>query len=146
MSAVLTGRATIFNFAGNVAFTGAGTFVKENGEVMDEFDLKEFTDENDDPMTLVASKQKKRFKFQFTPIAAAGASNTLANAALSLEPPAMLAAVTLTLFKIASMNTATWVYSGGWKLAFKKGDLATYDLEIIRGEANDLSANRTVIT
>jgi hypothetical protein len=105
MSAVLTGRATIFNFAGNVAFTGAGTFIKESGEAMDEFDLKELTDENNDACTKIASNQKKRFRFQFTPIAAAGASNTLVNAALSLEPPAMLAAVTLTLFKCASLNS-----------------------------------------
>lgn len=145
MSAALTGRATIFNFAGNVAFTGAGTFIKENGEAMDEFEVKELTDENNDALTKIGSNQKKRFRFQFTPVAASG-TNTLANAAASLEPPAMLAQVTLTLFKCASLNTATWVYTGGWKLAFKKGDLATYDMEIERGEANDISGNRTVIT
>jgi hypothetical protein len=144
-NAVLTGRATIFGFIGDIAFTGAGTFVKNSGEVTDEFGLTELTDDLNDPITLVASGQKKKFKFQFTPIAASG-TNTLANAAGSLAAPAMLAAVTLTNFKAAAVNAATWVYVGGWKLAFEKGGLATYELEIMKGEVNDLSTNRTVIS
>ncbi len=128
----------IFGFAGGVAFTGAGTFIKQSGEITHQYQLDEIVDDDNEIVTLIHSKEKYEFTFLFTPRAATG-TNTLANAAASLEPPAKGAAVTLSTFKLASANAADWVYCGDWKLAFDQKGIATYSLKIMRSPNNNLS-------
>jgi hypothetical protein len=139
MASNQTGRATIWGFAGGVSWTGIGTLYKESGEFESEFKLDELRDDDNEPQGFIASGELYIARLVFTPVAASG-TNTLANAALSLEPPAKLARVTLTSFAWAAANSATWVYAGGWKLAFKKDGLASYELMIKNSPLRDLSA------
>jgi hypothetical protein len=148
-TAALTGRATIFGFIGDVSFSGIGTLFKESGEFEDDFVLDEVTDDLNDPTTLIGSKRVYNAKLMFTPMAASGGSggtNTLASAASSLAAPAMLAPVTLTNFKWCTANSANWVYVGGWKIAFKKNGVATYEMNIRMGVANNLAVQRLDIS
>src|SRR6185436_18813817 len=100
MAAKLSGRATIFGFVGVVAWTGiatfnAGGYLNDSGEFSDDFKLDEVMDEFGDTVTLIGSNRKFKASINFTPVADTG-TNTLADAATSLEPPEMLSPVTFT--------------------------------------------------
>ena len=150
MAAKLSGRATIFGFVGVVAWTGiasfnTGGYLNDSGEFSDDFKLDEVMDEFGDTVTLIGSNRKFKASINFTPVADA-ATNTLADAATSLEPPEMLSAVTFTGAKWASAATLKWVYVGNWKLAFKKDGVATYSLDVLAHRTNDLSTPQVTIT
>lgn len=149
MAAKLSGRATIFGFAGTVAWTGIATFntggyMNESGEFSDDFKLDEVTDEFGDTVTLIGSNRKFKASINFTPVSDTG-TNTLADAATSLEPPAMLSPVTFAAAKWATAITLKWVYVGNWKLAFKKDGVATYSLDILAHATNDLSTPQVTV-
>lgn len=139
MASKQTGVAVIFGFPGGVAFTGAGTFFNESGEFSHQVQLDEIRDEDNEVRTFIHSGELYEGRLLFTPRAAAG-TNTLANAATSLAPPAKGAQVTLSSFKLAIANAADWVYVGGWRVAFRKNGVATYELFIKKSPNNDLSA------
>jgi hypothetical protein len=150
MAAKLSGRATIFGFAGTASWTGVvsfntGGYLNDSGEFSDDFKLDEVMDEFGDTVTLIGSNRKFKASINFTPVADSG-TNTIADAALSLDAPAMLSAVTLASFKWASANTLKWVYVGNWKIAFKKDGVATYSLDILAHATNDLSTPQVTIT
>jgi hypothetical protein len=136
MASNQTGRATIFGFPGSVSWTGIGTLYKESGDFSSEFKVDRLMDEDNEPQGLIASGEMYKATLQFTPVSN---GSTLAGARLSLEPPAKLARVTLTGFDWSGANSAQWVYTGGWKIAFKKDGIATYSLNIERSPLRDLS-------
>ena len=137
-----TGKATVFGFpgftGGDISWTGIGTLFPQNFDFNDEFELTELRDQDNEVQTYIASGRIYMAKLNFAPVAASG-TNTLDNAKLSLPPPAMLARVTLANFPWAAANTATWVYTGGWRLAFTKNGVATYEMEIRMSPDRDLS-------
>ncbi len=146
MASKITGIAVIFGFAGGVSWTGIGTLVNEGGEFEHNVQVDEVTDEDNEIISLAHSRESYDATLQFTPRAAAG-TNTIANAATSLAPPAKGAVVTLGAeagggavnFKLAIANSNQWVYVGGWKTVFKKNGIATYELKIKRNPNKDLS-------
>lgn len=137
-----SGRATIFGFSGfdgtGISYTGIGNLFPQNFDINDEFKLDELRDQDNEVQSFIASGRIYVAKLNFVPVADSG-TNTIVNARLSLEPPAPLARVTLTNFPWAGANSATWVYSGGWRLAFTKDGVATYELEIRKSPDRDLS-------
>lgn len=147
--AIGTGRATIFGFPGGVSWTGIGTLYKQSGEFSDEFDKSEVKDDVGKTRGLIACDRKYRAKLVFTPVAASG-TNTIANARLSLVPPAELAAVQLTGFdwSLANYVDATtglkWVYDGGWKISGQNNGVWSYELNLMASDDQtiDLGANR----
>lgn len=141
-----SGRATIFGFKGGVSWTGIGTLFKENGEVVDTFEDIRLKDDFGKTKGKISNDRIFKFKFLFRPVAASG-TNTVANARLSLEPPALNAAVTLggggndfdwSIANNAASGGLKWSYAGGWKLAFTNNGIATYEMEI------EASADSTV--
>jgi hypothetical protein len=136
MASNQTGRATIFGFAGTISWSGIGTLYKESGDFASEFKLDRLMDEDNEPQGFIGSGEMYKAGLLFTPVSS---GSTIAAAKLSLEPPAKLARVTLTSFAWATANSATWVYVGGWKIAFKKDGLATYALNIEKSPLRDLS-------
>lgn len=138
MASKQTGVAVVFGFPGNVAFTGSGTFFQESGSFEQDIKIDEVRDEDNELRTLIHSGETIEGNLMFTPRAAAG-TNTLANAKLSLAPPAKGAQVTLTLFALAALNAADWVYVGGWKIDSKKDGVTTYAMKIKRSPNNDIS-------
>lgn len=121
--------AVIFGLAGSISASGIGSFFQESGDFTHDFKVDEVHDGDNEVKSLIASGGMYTGNLLFTPRANANANN-IANAAASLEPPAKLAAVTLSGFKLASANHGRWVYTGGWKVAFKKDGVATYALKI----------------
>ncbi|HWN09769.1 MAG TPA: hypothetical protein VNO50_10960 [Pyrinomonadaceae bacterium] len=140
-----SGIATIFGFPGysvnatDWTWTGIGTLFPQNFEFRDDFKLDILSDQDNEPQTVIASGQLYIAKLNFTPRAAAG-TNTIANAKLSLAPPTPIARVTLANFMWAGANSATWFYAGGWRIAFTKDGIATYELEIRKSPNRDLTA------
>lgn len=144
MASKYTGVAVIFGFPGTVAFTGSGTFIKESGDLEHDVQIDEITDDDNELVTLLHSKESYIFTLLFTPRAASGSSTSRASAKASLAPPAKGAQVTLSGFDSGTLvNTSDWVYVGGWKLAFKKNGVASYSLKIRRSPNNDISAQPT---
>jgi hypothetical protein len=152
MSSLVKGVAVIFGFKGGVNFVvGAAAALRnlfnESGEFSHDFQVDRVQDEDNEYRSLIGSGELFKAKLLFTPRAVAG-TNTLANAAASLTPPDMLSTVILGAaagtgavdFKLSLANASTWVYVGGWRVAFKKNGVATYELEIERSANNDLSA------
>jgi hypothetical protein len=145
MGSKYTGVAVIQNFAGNVSFVGAGTFIKDSGDLEQDIQVDELTDDDNELVSLLHSKESFIFTFLFTPRASIGGlSNSLASAKASLAPPTIGAQVTLTSFPAPSgggdfINRADWVYVGGFKLAFRKNGVATYAMKIRRSPNNDIS-------
>lgn len=142
MASSQTGRATVFGFNdGTVAYTGYGALLKDSGDFSHEFKLDELMDGDNQIVSLVASHGVYKATLTFSPVATTG-TNTLANAKLSLEPPAKLARVTLASMAWAGGNHARWAYVGGWKISFKKDGIAVYTLDIMCSEDSgvDLSA------
>lgn len=129
MPQTLTGRATISGFDGGIAFTGIGTLFNESYDVAANVNVTELRDGLNKLQGLQFNEGELTMQLNFTPIGST-ATNTLANAALSLAAPANGAIVTLTLFPLASLNHARWAYMGDWKIAGKKDGLTTYALSI----------------
>lgn len=144
MASKYTGVAVIQNFAGTLSFVGGGTFIKDSGDYEIKIQVDEITDDDNEVVTLLHSNEKHEFTFLFTPRAAVGAPTSLASAKLALAPPALGLAITLTGFPVPAggdfINSANWVYVGGFKLAFKKNGVATYSLKIMRHPTNNLAA------
>lgn len=142
-----TGVAVIFGFPGGVSWTGIGTLFNESGDFEHNYQLDQVADEDNEVRTLIHSGETYDATLQFTPRAASG-SNTITSAAASLAPPAKGATVTLGAavgggavdFKLAIANSTQWVYVGGWRVAFRKNGVATYELKIKRSPNYDLSA------
>lgn len=144
MASKYTGVAVIQNFPGTVSFSGAGTFIKDSGDLEINIQVDEITDDDNELVALLHSNEKVTMNLLFTPRAATGGSaQSLASAKASLAPPAPGAVVTLTGFAAPSgsdfINTANWVYVGGFRLAFRKNGVATYALKIMRSRNNDIS-------
>lgn len=147
MASKITGIAVIFGFPGGVSWAGIGTLFNEAGTFDHNVIIDEVRDEDNELRSLAHSGETYDATLQFTPRAAAG-TNTIANAAASLAPPAKGAAVTLGQaasagavdFKLAIANSSQWVYVGGWQVAFRKNGIATYELKIKRNPNYDVSA------
>ena len=137
-----TGVAVVFGFPGAVAWAGIGTLFNESGDFEHAYKLDQVEDEDNEVRTLIHSGETYEATLQFTPRAAVGA-NTVANAALSLAPPAKGSTVTLggsPNFALAIANSSQWVYVGGWRVSFRKAGVASYELKIKRSPNYDLSA------
>ena len=143
MASKLTGVAVIFGFRGDIDFSGVGTFIKESGDFEHDVQIDELTDDDNELVTLAHSKESITGTLLFTPRSAksgtAGIQQSLASAKASLARPDKGAAVALSNFDLAELNTLAWVYVGGWKLAFTKKGMATYSLKIRSSPNNDLS-------
>lgn len=146
MASKITGIAVIFGFPGGVSWSGIGTLFNEGGTFEHNVIVDEVRDEDNELRSLAHSGETYDATLQFTP--RAGSTNTIANAATSLAPPAKGAAVTLGAaagagavdFKLAIANSAQWVYVGGWRTVFRKNGIATYELKIKRNPNYDVSA------
>jgi hypothetical protein len=147
MASKITGIAVVFGFPGGVAWAGAiKNLSNEGGDFEHNVQVDEVRDADNELMSLAHSGETYDATLQFTPRAASG-TNTLASAAASLAPPEKGAAVTLGQaagagavdFKLAVANSSQWVYVGGWKTAFKKNGVATYELKIKRNPNADIS-------
>lgn len=149
MASKQTGVAVIYGFPGGVSWTGIGTaaFFNESGDFEAPITVDEVRDEDNELRTLIHSGETIDGTLQFTPRAPTG-TNTKAAAANSLPPPAPGSKVTLGAavgggavdFALGIANAADWVYVGGWRVAFRKNGVATYELKIRRSRNNDISA------
>jgi hypothetical protein len=135
----VTGVAVIFGFSGGtVTYTGAGTFIKETVDLEMMNQVDELTDDDNELLSLVHSKEEWKATLLFTPRAASG-TNTLSNAAGSFAGPAKGAAVTLASFAITALNQTDWVYDGSWKITGKKNGIWQAALKIRRSPNNNLA-------
>lgn len=147
MGSKYTGVAVIFGFPGDVAFTGAGTFIKESGDLEHDVQVDELTDDDNELVSLLHSKESYIFTLLFTLRAAKTSAETAksrASAVASMAGPVKGAQVTLASFDAPAgggdfINKADWVYVGGWKLQPKKNGLMQATLKIRRSPNNDIS-------
>ena len=142
MASVQTGRAVVFGFPGTLggaSFTA--TYIKDSGDVSADIKVDEIRDEDNELVGLIHSGETYELTLMMTPM-----STTLADAKLQLSPPPMGTAITLTNFHddtgFAFIN-AIWSYVGGFKVAFKKDGIATYEIKLRRSRNNNIA---TVMT
>ena len=143
MASVQTGTAVVFGFPGT--FTGlnftATTYFKDSGDVSADIKVDEIRNEDNELVGLIHSGESYEITLMMTP-----QSTSIANAKTMLSPPPMGTAVTLLNFhddiNFPFINGA-WSYVGGFKVAFKKDGVASYEIKLRRSRNNDIS---TVIT
>lgn len=139
MPSLQTGIAVVFGFKGTVAgagLTGVASFLNESGDVSSDIKVDEIRNEDNDLVGLIHSGEVFDASLTFTPYGTAGAGVNALTALL--KSPTIGGAVVLTNFRSVELNKADWVYVGGWKVAFKKDGVATYELKIKRA-ANNIS-------
>jgi hypothetical protein len=151
MGSAIKGVAVIFGFRGSVnyvvgAVAGLRNLFNESGDFSSDFQTDRVQDEDNDYRTLIGSGELYKAKLMFTP--RGGNANTLTEAAAALNPPDKLSTVILGAaagggavnFRLSLANSSQWVYVGGWRVAFKKNGVATYELDIERSPIYNLSA------
>lgn len=145
MASKYTGVAVVFGFKGGISYSGVGTFIKESGDVEHDVQVDEITDDDNELVTLIHSKESYIFTIMLTIRAATGSATSRASAVASMAGPAKGSIVTLSGFDDGGsfINAATWVYVGGWKLSPKKNGVLQASLKIRRSPNNDISAQPT---
>jgi hypothetical protein len=142
MASVQTGKAVVFGFPGTLTGTAfTATYIKDSGDVSADIKVDEIRDEDNELVGLVHSGETYELTLMMTP-----KSSTMALAKDQLSPPPMGTAITLSGFhddsSFAFIN-AVWSYVGGFKVAFKKDGIASYEIKLRRSRNNDIA---TVIT
>jgi len=146
MASVQTGKAVVFGFPGT--FTGtvfAATYIKESGDVSSNIKIDEIRDEDNELVGLVHSGETLEMTLMMTPIGT-GATGQLANAKDQLSAPVMGSKITLTGFHddataspgVPFIN-GNWAYVGGFKVAFKKDGIASYEIKLMKHRSNDIA-------
>lgn len=138
------GRATIFGITGTVVITGLASFtpISDSNDFSQELNKSDVKDTDGKMISRIYSGLIFNGKLSFTPVAASG-TNTIANAAASAYLPTPGTKVTLASFGNTNID-GDWIYDGGWHLSYKKGDLATYEFDIMKsGEGVDLTITAT---
>jgi hypothetical protein len=138
MPSIQTGKAVIFGFKGTVSGAGVGgaaSFLNESGDISNDVKIDEIRNEDNELVGLIHSGQVFDASLTFTP-----AAGSISGVNALMTAPTLGGKVTLSGFQAAAMNQTDWVYVGGWKMAFKKDGIATYELKIKRGANFDISA------
>lgn len=139
--AIQTGIAVVYGFNGTVTASGIGSFFNESGDVSVDIKIDEIRNETNDLVGLIHSGETYDATLMFTP-----KGTTLALAKAALAPPAMGSTVALSAFQDSTPNVinGNWAYVGGWKIAFKKDGIATYELKLKRG-ATGISIHTAIV-
>lgn len=138
MPSVQTGKAVIFGFKGTVSGAGVGgaaSFLNESGDISNDVKIDEIRNEDNELVGLIHSGQVFDASLTFTP-----AGGSISGVTANMTAPTLGGKVTLSGFQAVAMNQTDWVYVGGWKMAFKKDGIATYELKIKRSANFDISA------
>ena len=139
MASVQTGKAVVYGFPGTVTPTvGIGTFIKESGDVSNDIKVDEIRNEDNELVGMIHSGETFEFTLLMTP-----AAGTLADAKLCLSPPAKGSVVVLASFHDDSFINGNWTYIGGFKVAFKKDGIATYEMKLKKSAFADITAVMT---
>ena len=139
MASIQTGTAVVFGFPGT--FTGtnftATTYFKDSGDVSADIKVDEIRNEDNELVGLIHSGESYEITLMMTP-----QSTSLATAKTMLSPPPMGTAITLSNFHDDSgfsFINGAWSYVGGFKVAFKKDGVASYEIKLRRSRNNDIS-------
>ena len=142
MASVQTGTAVVFGFPGT--FTGlifAATYIKESGDVTSNIKIDEIRDEDNELVGLVHSGETLEFSLVMTPVGTTLATATT-GAQDQLSAPVMGSKITLTGFKddvTSGFINGNWAYVGGFKVAFKKDGIASYEMKLMKHRTNDIA-------
>lgn len=142
MASVQTGKAVVYGFPGNftVGTVFVATYIKESGDVSSTIKIDEIRDEDNELVGLVHSGETLEMTLMMTPVGT-GASGQLADAKKQLSAPLIGSKITLVNFHdddVPFIN-GTWAYVGGFKVAFKKDGIASYEIKLMRHRTNDIA-------
>lgn len=142
MASVQTGKAVVFGFPGTATPTvSIGTFIKDSGDISNDIKVDEIRNEDNELVGMIHSGETFELTLMMTPI-----GTGLANARLSLSPPAKGTIVVLSDFHddgSAAFINGNWTYVGGFKVAFKKDGIATYEMKLKKSAFADITAVMT---
>lgn len=140
MASVQTGTAVVYGFPGtidNATYFTATSYIKESGDVSADIKIDEIRNEDNELVGLIHSGESYELTLTMTP-----KSTTLALAKNQLSPPPMGTEITLSSFHDDSVNSfinGNWSYVGGFKVAFKKDGIASYEIKLRRSKNNNIS-------
>ncbi len=138
MASVQTGTAVVYGFPGT--FTGivfSATYIKESGDITSDIKIDEIRDEDNELVGLVHSGETLDWALTLTP-----KSTSLALAKEQLAAPLMGSKITLAGFHddaTSPFTNGNWAYVGGFKVAFKKDGIASYDIKLKKHRSNDIA-------
>jgi hypothetical protein len=115
----------ITNDGTQIAISAFATFVAQAIDLADNTRIKEEQDETDFDVTLIASNQNIEGRLTIEP---SGATRAAAAAAAVFLTP--LAAVQLSHFKLAALNSNYWIYMGKQRIMLNNKDSAKIELPI----------------
>lgn len=137
MASVQTGTAVVYGFPGTFITAFTATYIKESGDVSSNIKIDEIRDEDNELVGLVHSGETLEMTLMMTP-----KSTTLALAKEQLAAPPMGTKVTCSGFlddTTSPFINGAWAYVGGFKVAFKKDGIASYEMKLMKHRTNDIA-------
>jgi hypothetical protein len=123
-----SGTAILFGITNNgtqIAINAFATFVAQSIDLADNTRVKEEQDETDYDVTLIFTNQNIEGRLTIEP---AGATRSAAAAVATFLTPG--AAVQLSNFKLAALNSNYWIYMGKERIMLNFQDVAKIELPI----------------